>query len=115
MSDETKVFDGTSQETVAEEIEIPSDSEFGYIVAMGKDGSLHFQTFGGPEGLKKTWLLSGLHQAVSVVIQSNLEKQINTSNAATLGSMLETTRQLVSVMKAIASPRQTPPEPTNKE
>lgn len=95
---------------ITEEIEIPEDSEFGYVVSMSKEGNVYFQTFGGPTGLKKTWLLSGLHQAVSVIIQSNLEKQINTSNAALLGNMLESTKQLVSIMKAITTPRQKPEE-----
>lgn len=109
---ETKVFQNQAAVPeepttgITEEIEIPEDSEFGYVVSMSKEGNVYFQTFGGPAGLKKTWLLSGLHQAVSVIIQSNLEKQINTSNAAILGNMLETTKQLVSIMKSVVAPRQ---------
>lgn len=105
MSEETKVFKNEEvKENALEEIEIPEDTEFGYVVSMSTEGNIYFQTFGGPSGLKKDWLLSGLHQAVGVIVQSNLEKRINTSNAAVLGNMLESTKQLVSIMKSAVKP-----------
>ena len=112
-SEEPKVFPEQKQEENGlEELEIPEDSEFGYVVAMTNEGNLHFQTFGGPEGLKKTWLLAGLQKAVNVIVNSMVEKQINVSNAALLVDMLGSQKQLVGIMKMITTPKQ--PEPTKE-
>ena len=113
----SEVFDN-KEETKPEEIEIPEDCEFGYVVAMTKEGNVYFQTFGGPNNLKKTWLLSGLHSAASVIINSNVEKQINVSTTSMLGDMLVSTKQLVGIMRSLVSPKQkeeTTSPPTNKE
>jgi len=110
MNEEPKVFPNEQEQQMEqndlEELEIPEDSEFGYVVAMTKEGNLHFQTFGGPEGLKKTWLLAGLQKAVNVIVNSMVEKQINVSNAALLTNMLGSQKQLVGIMKMLASPAQ---------
>ena len=105
MSEEVKVFQETVPEenNTLEEIEIPEDCEFGYVVSMTKEGNVYFSTFGGPNNLKKTWLLAGLNHAASVIINSNVEKQINVSNTHVLGEMLSSTKQLVQVMKTALS------------